>query len=751
MFRLLALACLAAAAAQADYRVLVSTDLGGDPDDIQSLYRLVHYSDILRVEGIVSSPGPGALNSAGKIRDWIRRIDVENMRANGHPELMPERDLLDRIRQGAFRPGAPAKGRSTEGSRWIIQRAHAADPRPLWVLVWGAITDVAQALYDDPSIAPRIRIYSIGSLNYATDVAARDFIFAGLESKWRDLWWIESGVPKGQHETFRGVFVGGDQSGEWHNVEFVKRNIRGHGGTHDGEFDRVSGDAFPLASWGKDHGAVLKEGDSPSMLYLLGPGKPDDPTAESWGGQFRHFDRARFPNYFVDLDVAQQDNWATVSKHRVAFLTDWKKRWSWYSRPAVPRLSVSPDGHGLVSADGKPFIWIGDTAWNLFVNLDRDQAERYLLDRKDKKFTVIQVSLLGFGEPNIHGDKPFPEGHAFEQLNEPWFRNADAIIGRAETLGLYVLLMPAWAASFSEGKSPTLTSASTAQRYGKLVGERFRQRTNVLWALGGDARPGHPELYDALARGIEEGLGYKPLMTYHPPGGTNRPPATSSGEFFHDRAWLDFNMIQSGHRRGNENYLRIAEDYQRKPPKPTLDGEPCYEAHPIQHRYELGAFESYDVRQRAYWSVLAGAFGFTYGGNGIWQMSTPERPGQLTHFSHYWDAALDHEGARQLKYLHAFLSRYPERVPDQSILVTDPGTGADRLQAARTPDGGTWMIYDTIGRDLEVRLPAQQGRAWWCNPRTGDLTSTDWKPGFHPPGQAAPGNDWLLILEPERK
>jgi hypothetical protein len=33
------------------YRVLVSTDLGGDPDDIQSLYRLIHYSNVLRVEG----------------------------------------------------------------------------------------------------------------------------------------------------------------------------------------------------------------------------------------------------------------------------------------------------------------------------------------------------------------------------------------------------------------------------------------------------------------------------------------------------------------------------------------------------------------------------------------------------------------------------------------------------------------------------------------------------------------------------
>ena len=308
----------------ATFRVLVSTDLGGDPDDIQSLYRLLHYSDILRIEGIVSSPGPGAENTADKIRRWIREIRIEQIRANGHPELITEARALSLVKQGLTTPGAPAAGRRTEGSDWIIERAHAGGP-PLWVLVWGSMTDLAQALHDDPSIAPKIRVYSIGSSNTMADEASRDWVHAGLNKRWPKLWWIENGLlPRFSTDTFRGVYQGGDQSGEWGNKAFIDENIRSHG--------PEAGDAFPVAEWPKGR---LKEGDSPSMLYLLSPvlgnlGNIDDPTQESWGGQFRHSDKESFPNYYVDLGGGAEACQQTISKWRVQFLTDWKARWDWY-------------------------------------------------------------------------------------------------------------------------------------------------------------------------------------------------------------------------------------------------------------------------------------------------------------------------------------------------------------------------------------------------------------------------------------
>lgn len=414
---------------------------------------------------------------------------------------------------------------------------------------------------------------------------------------------------------------------------------------------------------------------------------------------------------------------------------------------AAGPLEVSPDGRRLVTAEGKSFVWIGDTAWNLFVKLDREESNRYLRDRVKKKFTVIQANAVSFDiDARNHAGETAFHDRDYDRPNEAYFQHVDWVIERAEDLGLQVMLLPAWARTHVE-REPTLTSPDKAYRYGRFLAERYRERTNLIWCLGGDARPTQHEIYDALARGIEDGLGRDPLMTYHPPGGTYRPPATSTGEFYHDKPWLDFNMIQSGHRRGNENYLRIAEDYAREPVKPTLDSEPCYEGHPIEHKLEKGVFHAWDVRQRAYWSVLAGAFGFSYGGNGIWQMDKPGAILKPTHFTHYWYDALDHEAAGQMRHLYWLLKTYPERVPDQSVLVSNPGAKEERLQAARTPEGATRLIYSTNGREFEVRLPGETGRAWWWSPRDGSKVEGKWASRQDPPGEAGEGNDWVLILD----
>ncbi len=317
------------------YRLLVSTDLGGDPDDIQSLYRLIHYSDILRVEGITSCTGPGSQPSADLIRQWVRRVDVEHLRANGHTDLMIEEDLLDSVVQGTVTVGVPGPGKDTDGSRKIVERAKVDSDEILWVAVWGSITDVAQALHDAPDIALRIRINYIGSSNTENDPEARDWVYAFMADQYPDLWWIENGVlPKLNRDTFRGVYQTGIQEGEWGNITFIEKNIRGRGSNHNGMFDEVCGDAFPVAGWPQ---SSLKEGDSPTLLHLLSPvfggvGDVDDPTAESWGGQYAKPEPERFPNYYTDLDADAETCQRTISKWRKNFLGHWKDRWKRYEQ-----------------------------------------------------------------------------------------------------------------------------------------------------------------------------------------------------------------------------------------------------------------------------------------------------------------------------------------------------------------------------------------------------------------------------------
>jgi hypothetical protein len=105
------------------------------------------------------------------------------MRRNGHKELMSEAGLLKLVKQGAADAGAPAAGRRSNGSDWIVKRANANDKRPVWILVWGSPTDVAQAMHDDPGIASKIRLLTIGANNTRRDPAARQYIVDGLASK----------------------------------------------------------------------------------------------------------------------------------------------------------------------------------------------------------------------------------------------------------------------------------------------------------------------------------------------------------------------------------------------------------------------------------------------------------------------------------------------------------------------------------------------------------------------------------------
>tara|TARA_B100000700_G_C14842491_1_gene759907 strand:+ start:619 stop:966 length:348 start_codon:yes stop_codon:yes gene_type:complete len=113
------------------------------------------------------------------------------------------------------------------------------------------------------------------------------------------------------------------------NIAYIEENIRGLGADHDGMFDEVCGDAFPVAGW--PNGSP-NEGDSPTLLHLLSPvfggvGDVDDPTVESWGGQYYRPEPDKFPNYCTDLDADDVTCQSTIVKWRVDYLTHWKERW----------------------------------------------------------------------------------------------------------------------------------------------------------------------------------------------------------------------------------------------------------------------------------------------------------------------------------------------------------------------------------------------------------------------------------------
>jgi hypothetical protein len=250
------------APAEPRHRVIVSTDIGGtDPDDFQSMVHLLVYADRFDIEGLISSPyGPGRKEHILQVIDLYER-DYACLRT--YSNRYPTPDALRAItKQGAFAgAGYEGFGAPTEGSDWIVRCAQRDDPRPLWVLVWGGIDDLAQALHDAPDIRPKLRVYFIGGPNKKWSVDAYQYIVTHHPG----LWIIEANA------TYRGWFVGGSQEGEWGNKAFVATHGAGRG---------ALGDFFATQL-----GVTLKMGDSPSVGYLL-HGTPEDPSQPGWGGRF---------------------------------------------------------------------------------------------------------------------------------------------------------------------------------------------------------------------------------------------------------------------------------------------------------------------------------------------------------------------------------------------------------------------------------------------------------------------------------
>lgn len=243
------------------YRVIVSTDIGGtDPDDLQSLVHLLLYADCLELEGLISSPyGPGRKEHILQVIDSYAQ-DFDHLRR--YSANYPTPDSLRGITKQGETEIAPYVGvrSATEGSRWLVACARRTDPRPLHVLVWGGIEDLAQALHDAPEILPKLRVYYIGGPNKKWGPNAYHY----LATHHPKLWIIEA------NSTYRGWFTGGQQTGQWNNREFVAQHVAGHG---------ALGELFVAA---KDE---LKMGDSPSVGWLL-RGDPSDPTQPGWGGSF---------------------------------------------------------------------------------------------------------------------------------------------------------------------------------------------------------------------------------------------------------------------------------------------------------------------------------------------------------------------------------------------------------------------------------------------------------------------------------
>jgi hypothetical protein len=445
-------------------------------------------------------------------------------------------------------------------------------------------------------------------------------------------------------------------------------------------------------------------------------------------------------------------------------------------------LQISANRRFIVHDNGTPFFYLGDTAWELFHRCTLSEAVEYLHDRAAKGFTVIQAVVLaeldGLHVPNAQGDLPLI-GDDPRRPNEAYFAHVDAIVEAAVSLGLYVGMLPTWGDKWNRkwGVGPEIFTPENARAYGTFLGQRYADHP-IIWILGGD-RPietdAHRAVVRAMAEGLREGDDGNHLIAFHTWG------PHSSTEYVQEEPWLDLHMCQSGHKRNMENWRLIEADYRLTPVHPVMEGEAGYEDIPGEPWTLAGGYlDDWDVRKSLYWSLFAGAHGYTYGCNPVWQMWRPGRQ-PLINARRPWREALNLPGAGQMRYARALLLSRPylERIPDQSLILSDVGASAYHIQATRDGAGRYALIYistgnaapidvpsgDAVhpdpaqliarlssGRTMEVdltRLSGDRLRAYWYDPRTGvaqdigEFEKQDRK-SFTPPEG---GPDWILVLD----
>ncbi len=435
---------------------------------------------------------------------------------------------------------------------------------------------------------------------------------------------------------------------------------------------------------------------------------------------------------------------------------------------STKRLKVSENGRYLIDEDGAPWFYLGDTAWELFHRLNREEADYYLETRAAQGFTAIQAVVLaefdGLRMPNAQGDVPLENSDPTRPV-EAYFAHVDYIVNKAQSLGLFVAMLPTWGDKWNQAQpndyaGPEIFTPENAHVYGEFLGNRYSDKP-IIWVLGGDRsvdNDRHRAITRSMARGLARGDNGAHLMTWHPRGGE------SSSINWHQDDWLSFNMLQSGHcGRDIPNDALVSTDYHLMPAKPCLDGEPCYEDHPVmtpQWGATPGAwFDSHDVRKAAYRALFSGAHGHTYGCHDIWQMWDENRAA-VNCVRTPWREAIHLPGANQMRHARALMQSRPflSRVPDNSIIVSQDAPGieskARQTLATRDENGSYALIYAASGEAFTVdmsAIKADKARACWFDPRNGTTTplheySCSGVQAFQPPS-SGPDCDWILILD----
>lgn len=424
-------------------------------------------------------------------------------------------------------------------------------------------------------------------------------------------------------------------------------------------------------------------------------------------------------------------------------------------------LQISKKNPYLITKDQRPFLWIGDTAWELIHRLNTAEIELYLSNRSEKGFNVIQTVILaeldGLNSPNAFGDLPLIDNDP-TLLNDAYFQLVDEVIQRASEHGMYVALLPTWGDKWNKkwGVGPEIFNPSNAYIFGEILASRYLKSPNIVWVLGGDRTPeneAHRKIIEAMAKGIAS-VDTVHLIAYHPSG------ANLASRIFPKAEWLQVDMFQSGHSSEAKEYLYVMESKRAVVSRPVINGEARYEA--IEDRFwenkNHGTLDAHDVRVSAYWSILAGAAGYTYGSNSTWQMYERDKT-PILNASMDWNRAIELPGATQIGYLADFITSYPWHLlqNDQSLILSANPFDKEFQMASIVTNSDLIITYSPTSKSITLntnRLSCDSISVSSFNPVNGTLSSIgrfSKTPDFKfDPKDYDFLEDYIIVIEPTK-
>ncbi len=414
-------------------RTLVLTDIENEPDDAQSLVRLLTYANQWDIEGLIATTSFWKKQS---IADWriyeiLEAYQKVQPNLNKHEDGYPAyEELTAKVKKGLPEYGmnGVGDGKDTEGSDWIIQILEKEDDRPLWVQIWGGANCLAQALWkirqtkspaDAEALYQKLRVYTISD---------QDDSGPWIRKNFPDIFYICS--PGYQHDgaggyhyatwpgisggTFHGRFQGANR--EVISKEWLQQNIQNNHGPLGEEYPDVE---------------YLMEGDSPAFLYLIpnGLNDPEHPNYGGWGGRYEYY-LPKTEKWFFEPETSSlwtnaideffspwddhyhTSNHVTIWRWRQEFQHDFAARMDWCvkaygeaNHPPVPKLDIA-DRIDVKSGESITFKANGST------DPDGDQLSYYWFHYREPGTYKGSIQLENASTPMAQfeaPDVPYPQ------------------------------------------------------------------------------------------------------------------------------------------------------------------------------------------------------------------------------------------------------------------------------------------------------------------------------------------------------